>query len=189
MTFVGHLGQCMRVLFCHCGLDWWVWNQGLELCPRWLSTCRWSGSCPYGAPTRIVFGRTNKRIATDGFPCIYNLTQTHWLIELHAFKNKVSDICPCPIRWRNPNTFAVVRLFNSNPMINRVARIKITECPSEWCYVGMVNMLGLSEWWPWSICRNCAKNGYGMFSIFIQIFHYNFSPSSNISKWFIWLYN
>ena len=150
MTFVGHLGQCIRVLFCHCGLYWWVWNQGLELGPRWLSTCRWYSSCPYGAPTRIVFGRfrfSNKRQATNDFPCIYNLTQTHWLIELHAFKNKKSDICPCPIRWRNPNTFAVVRLFNSNPFKNRVSVGMVLRRNGEHGRsVGMMTMVDPSEW-------------------------------------------
>ena len=110
-------------------LPLWVVLMGLESrFGTWPSMTlhRWYSSCPYGAPTRTVFGRfrfSNKMIATNNFPCIYNLTQTHWLIELHAFKNKVSDICSCPIRCRNPKTVAVVRLFNSNPLINRVARI------------------------------------------------------------------
>ena len=42
--------------------------------------------------------------------------------------NLVSDtICPRPIRWRNPDTFAVVRLFNSNPLINRVLSLLLNK--------------------------------------------------------------
>ena len=56
---------------------------------------------------------------------------------------------------------------------------------SEWCYVGMVTMVGRSEWWPWSAGRNGATSEYEMFffpNCFLTLFKNKYTLYSLVTE-------